>query len=138
MSSRHNAIGGATEILLVEDCPGDVRLIQEAFQESQQPTHLCVVTDGQEAMAFLKQQGDYANAVQPDLILLDLNLPKKNGYEVLAEIRQDAHLKEIPVIVMTNSTNPSDIRKAYALDANCCLSKSIELEPFFKLVQALV
>jgi chemotaxis family two-component system response regulator Rcp1 len=112
--------------------------MEEALKESQQPTHLSVVRDGEEALNFLRQQGDYADTVRPDLILLDLNLPKKSGYEVLAEIRQDAHLKDIPVIVMTSSANAADIRRAYALKANCCLTKSIDLEPFFKLVKALV
>jgi two-component system, chemotaxis family, response regulator Rcp1 len=138
MSPSQQARRGPTEILLVEDCPGDVRLMEEALQESHEPTHLSVVRDGQEAMGFLRQQGEYANAVRPDLILLDLNLPKKNGFEVLAEIRQDAQLKDIPVIVMTSSANPPDIRRAYALNANCCLTKSIDLEQFFKLVKALV
>jgi two-component system, chemotaxis family, response regulator Rcp1 len=134
MSSKQ----GATEILLVEDCPGDVRLMQEALQESQQLTHLSVVRDGEEAMAFLRQKGDHCNAVRPDLILLDLNLPKKSGFEVLAEIRQDALLEDVPVIVMTSSTSPPDFRRAYALNANCCLTKSIDLEQFLKLVKALV
>jgi two-component system, chemotaxis family, response regulator Rcp1 len=138
MSPGGNGTRGITEILLVEDSLGAVRLMEEALKESQEPIHLSVVRDGQEAMGFLRQQGDYANAVRPDLILLDLNLPKKNGFEVLAEIRQDAHLKDISVIVMTSSANPLDIRRAYALKANCCLTKSIDLEPFFKLVKALV
>jgi two-component system, chemotaxis family, response regulator Rcp1 len=112
MSSKQ----GATEILLVEDCPGDVRLMQEALQESQQLTHLSVVRDGEEAMAFLRQKGDHCNAVRPDLILLDLNLPKKSGFEVLAEFRQDALLEDVPVIVMTSSTSPPDFRRAYALN----------------------
>ena len=138
MSPGENGTRGITEILLVEDSLGAVRLMEEALKESQEPTRLSVVRDGQEAMGFLRQQGEYANAVRPDLILLDLNLPKKNGYEVLAEIRQDAQLKDIPVIVMTSSTSPPDIRRAYALNANCCLTKSIDLEQFFKLVKALV
>ena len=138
MSSKQEVLRGATEILLVEDCPGDVRVMQEALQESQQLTHLSVVRDGEEAMAFLRQKGDHCNAVRPDLILLDLNLPKKSGFEVLAEIRQDALLEDVPVIVMTSSTSPPDFRRAYALNANCCLTKSIDLEQFLKLVKALV
>ena len=138
MSPSEQARRGGTEILLVEDNPGDVRLMEEALQERHEPTHLSVVGDGEEAMGFLRQQGEFAHAVRPDLILLDLNLPKKNGYEVLAEIRQDAQLKDIPVIVMTSSANPTDLRRAYDLYANCCITKPIHLEEFFKLVKALV
>jgi two-component system, chemotaxis family, response regulator Rcp1 len=138
MSPAESDIHSVTKILLVEDSPGDVRLMEEALQESQEPTHLSVVRDGEEALAFLRQQGDYASAVRPDLILLDLNLPKKDGFQVLAEIRQDAQLKDIPVIVMTSSANPLDVRRAYDLYANCCLTKPVHLEQFFKLVQALV
>ena len=138
MSPAESDIHSVTKILLVEDSPGDVRLMEEALQESQEPTHLSVVRDGEEALAFLRQQGDYASAVRPDLILLDLNLPKKDGFQVLAEIRQDAQLKDIPVIVMTSSANPLDVRRAYDLYANCCITKPVHLEQFFKLVKALV
>ena len=138
MSPGANGTRGITEILLVEDSLGAVRLMEEALKESQEPTRLSVVRDGQEAMGFLRQQGEYANAVRPDLVLLDLNLPKKNGFQVLAEIRQDAQLKDIPVIVMTSSANPLDVRRAYDLYANCCLTKPVRLEQFFKLVKALV
>jgi CheY-like chemotaxis protein len=134
MSPGGNGTRGITEILLVEDTLGDVRLMEEALKESQEPIHLSVVRDGEEALAFLR----HANAVRPDLILLDLNLPKKDGFQVLAEIRQDAQLKDIPVIVLTSSANPLDVRRAYALNANCCLTKPIHLEQFFKLVKALV
>jgi chemotaxis family two-component system response regulator Rcp1 len=133
-----NGIRGITEILLVEDSLGAVRLMEEALKESQKSTHLSVVTDGEEAMAFLRQQGNYANAVRPDLILLDLNLPKKDGFQVLAEIRQDAQLKHLPVIVLTSSANPIDVRRAYDLYANCCITKPVQLEQFFQLVKALV
>jgi two-component system, chemotaxis family, response regulator Rcp1 len=138
MSPGVNGIRSITKILLVEDSLGDVRLMEEALQESQEPTHLSVVRDGEEALAFLRQQGDYASAVRPDLILLDLNLPKKDGFEVLAEIRQDAQLKDIPIVVLTSSANPIDVRRAYDLYANCCITKPLHLEQFFKVVKALV
>jgi two-component system, chemotaxis family, response regulator Rcp1 len=138
MPPGENDIRSVTKILLVEDSLGDVRLMEEALQESQEPTHLSVVRDGEEALAFLRQQGDYASAVRPDLILLDLNLPKKDGFEVLAEIRQDAQLKDIPIVVLTSSANPIDVRRAYDLYANCCITKPLHLEQFFKLVKALV
>jgi two-component system, chemotaxis family, response regulator Rcp1 len=112
--------------------------MEEALKQSQQPTHLSIVSDGEEALNFLRREDSYANAVRPDLILLDLNLPKKDGFQVLAEIRQDAQLKDIPVIVLTSSANPRDIRRAYALNANYCLTKPVHLEQFFKLVKALV
>jgi two-component system, chemotaxis family, response regulator Rcp1 len=138
VSRGENGIRGITEILLVEDSLGAVRLMEEALKESQEPIHLSVVRDGEEALAFLRREDDYANALRPDLILLDLNLPKKDGFEVLTEIRQDAQLKDIPVIVMTSSANPLDVRRAYDLYANCCLTKPVRLEQFFKLVKALV
>jgi two-component system, chemotaxis family, response regulator Rcp1 len=138
VSPGGNGIRGITEILLVEDSLGAVRLMEEALQESQEPLHLSVVRDGEEALSFLRQEDKYANAVRPDLILLDLNLPKKDGFEVLAEIRQDAQLKDIPIVVLTSSANPLDVRRAYALNANCCLTKPLHLEQFFKLVKALL
>ena len=138
MSPGGNGIRRITEILLVEDSLGAVRLMEEALQESQEPTHLSVVRDGEEALSFLRQEDEYANAVRPDLILLDLNLPKKDGFEVLAEIRQDAQLKDIPVIVLTSSANPLDVRRAYDLCANCCITKPLHLEQFFKLVKELL
>jgi two-component system, chemotaxis family, response regulator Rcp1 len=138
VSPGGNGIRGIPEILLVEDSLGAVRLMEEALQESQEPTHLSVVRDGEEALSFLRQEDEYADAVRPDLILLDLDLPKKDGFQVLAEIRQDDQLKDIPVIVMTSSANPLDVRRAYDLYANCCITKPVHLEQFFKLVKALV
>ena len=138
MSPGEKGIGGIREILLVEDSLGAVRLMEEALKESQQPTHLSVVRDGEEALTYLRQQGGYANRVRPALILLDSNLPKKDGFQVLAEIRQDVQLKDISVVVMTSSANPLEVRRAYDLCANCCLTKPIHLEQFFKLVKALV
>lgn len=125
------------EILLVEDNEGDIRLTQEAFRDSQVGNHLNVVRDGVEAIAFLKREEKYANAVRPDIILLDLNLPKRNGIEVLAEIKQDDQLKRIPVIVLTSSQAESDILTAYDLHANCFISKPIDLDRFLRMVQSI-
>jgi len=127
-------MGKPVEILLVEDNPGDVRLTQEVFKESKIRNKLHVVKDGVEAMDFLRQ-GTGANGVRPDLILLDLNLPKKDGREVLAEIKADDNLKRIPVVVLTISKAEEDILKSYSLHANCYLTKPIEFEQFFNLVK---
>ncbi len=125
------------EILLVEDNEGDIRLTQEAFRDSQVGNHLNVVRDGVEAIAFLKREDPYANAVRPDIILLDLNLPKRNGIEVLAEIKQDDQLKRIPVIVLTSSQAEPDILSSYDLHANCFISKPIDLDRFLRVVQSI-
>ncbi|MBD1838849.1 response regulator [Coleofasciculus sp. FACHB-64] len=125
------------EILLVEDNEGDIRLTQEAFRDSQVGNHLNVVRDGVEAIAFLKREEKYANAVRPDIILLDLNLPKRNGIEVLAEIKQDDQLKRIPVIVLTSSQAEPDILSSYDLHANCFISKPIDLDRFLRVVQSI-
>ncbi len=125
------------EILLVEDNEGDIRLTQEAFRHSQVGNHLNVVRDGVEAIAFLKREDPYANAVRPDIILLDLNLPKRNGIEVLAEIKQDDQLKRIPVIVLTSSQAEPDILSSYDLHANCFISKPIDLDRFLRVVQSI-
>jgi chemotaxis family two-component system response regulator Rcp1 len=127
-------MGKPIEILLVEDNPGDVRLTQEVFKESKIRNQLHVVKDGVEAMDFLRQ-GTGANGVRPDLILLDLNLPKKDGREVLAEIKADDDLKRIPVVVLTISKAEEDILRSYSLHANCYLTKPIEFEQFFNLVK---
>ena len=127
-------MGKPVEILLVEDNPGDVRLTQEVFKESKIRNQLHVVKDGVEAMDFLRQ-GTGANGVRPDLILLDLNLPKKDGREVLAEIKADDNLKRIPVVVLTISKAEEDILRSYSLHANCYLTKPIEFEQFFNLVK---
>lgn len=125
------------EILLVEDSPGDVRLTVEAFKEGKLSNRLHVVKDGVEAMAFLHREGRYADAVSPDLILLDLNLPKKDGREVLAEIKADARLKRIPVVILTISTAEQDILKSYDLHANCYITKPVDLDQFLKAIKAI-
>jgi chemotaxis family two-component system response regulator Rcp1 len=129
--------GRPIEVLLVEDSPGDVRLTQEAFRDATVRTHLHVVTDGVEAMAFVKRQGDYANAPRPDLILLDLNLPKMDGREVLALIKEDADFKTIPVVVLTTSGAEEDILRTYRLHANCYLVKPVDLNGFLSVVKSI-
>ncbi len=125
------------EILLVEDSPGDARLTREAFKESRVLNNLHLVKDGVEAMGFLRRQGQYAAALRPDLVLLDLNLPKKNGMEVLAEIKEDPELKRIPVIVLTVSKAEEDILRSYNLHANAYITKPIELDKFFESVKGI-
>ena len=124
-------------ILLVEDNPGDVRLVQEIFREGKICNKLEVTRDGEEAMTFLHQKGTYKNAPRPDLILLDLNLPKKNGSEVLVEIKDDERLRRIPVVILTASQAEEDIARAYNHYANCYLTKPIDLEQFIDVVQAI-
>ena len=125
------------EILLVEDNPADIRLAQEAFKDAKVHNILYTVGDGVEAMAFLRREGKYADAVRPDLILLDLNLPKKDGREVLAEIKTDEHLKLIPVVILTVSKDEEDILKTYNLHANCYITKPIDFEQFMKVVKSI-
>ena len=125
------------EILLVEDNPGDVRLTQEALKESKICNHLSVVTDGVEAVEYLRREGRFAQAVRPDLILLDLNLPRKNGREVLAEIKEDQDLRRIPVVILTISQDEEDVFKAYNLHANCYVNKPLDLNRFLKVVQSI-
>ena len=125
------------DVLLVEDSPGDVRLTKEAFREANRAIHLHVASDGVEAMAFLKREGTNANAPRPDLILLDLNLPRMDGREVLAEIKGDPSLKTIPTIILTTSDSEADIVKSYQLQANCYLSKPVELNAFENLVKSI-
>ena len=125
------------EVLLVEDSPGDVRLTQEAFRDVRDTVHLRVACDGVEAMAVLRLEGIHARTPRPDLILLDLNLPRMDGREVLACIKQDASLKAIPTIILTSSEAEADIVKSYQLHANCYLSKPVRLEDFEKLVVSL-
>jgi two-component system, chemotaxis family, response regulator Rcp1 len=125
------------EILLVEDSPGDVRLTQEAFREANPAIHLHVTMDGVEAMAFLNHQGIHAHAPRPDLILLDLNLPKMDGREVLAHIKDDPVLKTIPTVILTTSDAEADIVKSYQLQANCYLSKPVQLDAFESLVGSI-
>lgn len=125
------------DILLVEDNPGDARLAIEALNESTVPNTVHAVRDGEEAMAFLHQEGKYASAPRPDLILLDLNLPKKDGREVLAEIKENPDLKCIPVVVMTTSNAEDDIRKTYNLHVNCYVTKPVEFDHFMKVIKSL-
>ena len=125
------------EVLLVEDSPGDVRLTQEAFREADMSIHLHVAADGVEAMAFLRREGAHADAPRPDLILLDLNLPKMDGREVLARIKADGSLKTIPTVILTTSESEADIVKSYQLQANCYLSKPVQLDAFEKLVGSI-
>jgi chemotaxis family two-component system response regulator Rcp1 len=129
--------GNPIEILLVEDSPGDVRLTQEAFRAANGSIHMHVARDGVEAMAFLKRKGVHVHAPRPDLILLDLNLPKMDGREVLAHIKQDESLKSIPTVIMTTSESEVDIVKSYELQANCYLSKPVQLEAFESLVKSI-
>ena len=124
-------------ILLVEDNPGDVRLIQEVFQDGKIYNTLEITRDGEEALNYLHQQGAYKNTPRPDLILLDLNLPKKNGNEVLSEIKDDVHLRRIPVIILTASKAEEDIARAYNHHANCYLTKPIDLNQFINVVQQI-
>jgi two-component system, chemotaxis family, response regulator Rcp1 len=124
-------------ILLVEDNRGDIRLIQEALKRSRSPYQVVTARDGMEAMAYLRRQEEYADAIRPDLILLDLNLPKKDGREVLAEIKMDSQLKHIPVVVLTTSRNEEDILKSYDLYVNCYITKSRNLSDLFKIVQGI-
>jgi len=125
------------EILLVEDNPGDVNLAREALEFGKVRNSLHVVGDGEAAMAFLRQQGKYAEAPRPDLVLLDLNVPKKDGREVLAEIKGDPDLRCIPVVILTTSKAEEDILKTYNLHANCYITKPIDLHQFIKVVQAI-
>ena len=130
-------IGKPIEILLVEDNPGDARLTQEVLRETKVRNNLKVVRDGVEAMAFLRRTGIYAREERPDLILLDLNLPKKDGREVLAEIKEDPELRRIPVVILTTSKAEQDIVKAYNLHANCYIAKPVDLVQFMAVVKAI-
>jgi chemotaxis family two-component system response regulator Rcp1 len=125
------------QVLLVEDSPGDVRLTQEAFRDVNMTVNLHVASDGVAAMAFLRHEGAHVNAPRPDLILLDLNLPKMDGREVLAQIKQDESLKLIPVVILTTSEAETDIVKSYQLQANCFLSKPVEFGAFETLVKSI-
>jgi chemotaxis family two-component system response regulator Rcp1 len=129
--------GKPTEVLLVEDSPGDVRLTQEAFRDANESIHLHVASDGVEAMAFLSRQGIHTKAPRPDIILLDLNLPKMDGREVLAHIKEDENLRTIPIVILTTSEAEVDIVKSYRLRANCYLSKPVQLDEFESLVKSI-
>ena len=125
------------EVLLVEDNPGDVRLTREALKEGKVCNNLSVVPDGVQAMAFLRREGPYAAAPRPDVILLDLNLPRKDGREVLEEVKGDPELRTIPVVVLTSSEAERDIARAYALHANCYITKPVDLDQFITVVKSI-
>ncbi|MCK5225743.1 MAG: response regulator [Planctomycetes bacterium] len=123
------------KILLVEDNPGDVRLVHEALKNSKLAVDLYIARDGEEAMSFLRREDDHKDVPMPDLIILDLNLPKKDGREVLAEVKADSRLKRIPVVVMTSSKADEDVEKCYKLHANCYISKPVDLDLCSSIVQ---
>jgi len=131
------ASGRPVEILLVEDNPGDVGLTRETLKDSKLLNHMSVAENGVEALAFLRREGKYVNATRPDLILLDLNLPKKDGREVLAEIKSDEQLRRIPVVVLTTSSTEQDILRTYDLHANCYITKPVDLDQFIAVVKAI-
>jgi chemotaxis family two-component system response regulator Rcp1 len=125
------------EVLLVEDSPGDVRLTQEAFKDAKVHINLHVASDGAEAMAFLNREGRFADNPRPDLILLDLNLPKKSGREVLEEIKGSLELRSIPVVILTTSSAEEDVLRSYQLHANCYINKPVGLEGFLQIVKSI-
>lgn len=135
MSKR--AVGKSVDILLVEDNSGDVRLTQEALKDSKVLNNLYVVEDGEQAMAFLRNEGEYTDVPRPDLVLLDLNLPKKDGREVLGEVKADEELRRIPVVVLTVSKAEEDIMKTYNLHANCYVTKPLDLKQFLTIVKSI-
>jgi two-component system, chemotaxis family, response regulator Rcp1 len=125
------------DILLVEDNPGDVRLTQEAFREARMPIKINVAMDGEDAIAYLRRKAPFQFATRPDLILLDLNIPKKDGREVLAEIKADPLLHDIPVVVLTTSNAEQDIQKTYNLEVNAYINKPVDFDRFFEIVQKI-
>jgi len=131
------AVGRPIEILLVEDNPGDVRLTVEALRESKVRNNLHVARDGVEALSFLRREGVHAEAIRPDLILLDLNLPRKDGREVLAEIKADPQLHTIPVVILTTSRAEQDVVRTYELQANCYITKPVDLDQFITVVKSI-
>ena len=135
MNAAQNA--SPIDILLVEDNPGDVRLTREALRENKVCNNLHVAVDGVDALNFLRREGKYANAPRPDLILLDLNLPRKDGREVLAEIKTDPLLKRIPVVILTTSDAEQDILATYDLHANCYITKPVDLDCFIYVVKSI-
>lgn len=134
---NHNNMEKPVEILLVEDNPADVRLTQEVLKDAKMRNNLYVAKDGVEALACLRGEGKYAEFPRPDLVLLDLNLPRKDGREVLSEIKTDPNLKAIPVVVLTISKSEEDILKSYNLHANCYITKPVNLEQFVKVVKSI-
>lgn len=129
--------GTPIQVLLVEDNPGDVRLTREAFKDAKVHLEMHVVNDGVEAIDFLNRRGEYAESPRPDLILLDLNLPRKDGRDVLAEVKADTSLKSIPVVILTTSASDVDIESSYLLHANCYISKPVDLDGFLSVVRSI-
>jgi chemotaxis family two-component system response regulator Rcp1 len=127
----------AFEILLVEDSPGDVRLTREALKDAKMHINLHVASDGIEAMAFLNREGEFADVPRPDLILLDLNLPRKDGRQVLEEIKENPALMTIPIVILTTSASEEDVLRSYRLHANCYISKPVDLDGFLKVVKSI-
>jgi chemotaxis family two-component system response regulator Rcp1 len=127
----------AIEILLVEDNPSDVRLVREAFREGKLRNNLSVMGDGEKAWAFLQKERDFSNAPHPDLILLDLNLPKMDGRELLSQIKESPRLRRIPVVILTTSKSEEDISKSYDLHANCYITKPVDLDQFIQVIQSI-
>ncbi|MEW5931022.1 MAG: response regulator [Gemmatimonadota bacterium] len=125
------------EVLLVEDNPGDVRLTREALKEGKIRNNLHVARDGVEALAFLRREGEHADAPRPDVVLLDLNLPRKDGRQVLTEVKGDPSLRQIPVVILTSSQAEEDICRAYDLHANCYISKPVDLDQFIRVVKSI-
>ncbi|MDD1764295.1 MAG: response regulator [Methanobacteriaceae archaeon] len=132
-----NPLGKMVEILLIEDNPGDIRLVKEVFKDAKLNNNLQVALDGEEALKILRQEGEFFNSPRPDLILLDLNLPKKNGREVLREIKEDESLKCIPVVILTTSSAEEDLIETYKRDANCYITKPVDLDEFIKVVKSI-
>src|SRR4051812_4861313 len=137
ISMSANGMDGAVEILLVEDNPADARLTREVFEGGRLTTHLNIVQDGEEALAFLRREGEFENSPRPKLVLLDLNLPRKDGREVLQELKSDPALSRIPVIVLTTSAAEADILHSYDLQANCFITKPLDLDEFFDVVRSI-
>lgn len=129
--------GQPIEVLLVEDDPGDVLLIREAFEYNKVHNNLNVVSDGEQALDYLRRQGAHAEAIRPDLVLLDLNLPRKDGREVLAEVKQDEDLRTIPVVILTTSEAEEDVLKSYQLHANAYVTKPVDFERFVSIVRQI-
>lgn len=137
MATSERPEGRTIEILLVEDNPGDVVLTREALRDGKIHTHLSVAADGEEALARLQRRGPFSNAARPDLILLDLNLPRLSGRELLARIKSDEQTRRIPVVVLTSSQAEQDIATSYDLNANCYITKPVDLEQFMKVVKSI-
>jgi CheY-like chemotaxis protein len=137
MTGTSRADGTPIEVLLVEDDPGDVLMTQEAFEEHKVRNHLTVVSDGAEALSYLRREGQYADAIRPDLILLDLNLPRRDGREVLEEIKKDDLLGRIPVVVLTTSSADEDIMRSYQLHANAYVTKPVDFDQFIAVIRRI-